>query len=52
LIRQVTGFKTFDKDSYDREDGLIDAAVYAALVALGDGVEQRWSKVVRLHAAE
>jgi hypothetical protein len=47
LIKQVTGFKTFDKDSYKREDDLLDAAVYAALVALGDGVEQRWSRFRR-----
>ena len=37
LVRQVTGFKTFDKDSYKREDDLLDAAVYSVLVgALGE----------------
>ena len=37
LVRQVTGFKTFDKNSYKREDDLLDAAVYSVLVgALGE----------------
>jgi hypothetical protein len=45
LIRQVTGFKTFDKDSYKREDDLLDAAVYSVLVSLGDGTEARWSQL-------
>jgi hypothetical protein len=48
LARQVTGFKCFDKDSYRREDDLLDAAVYSVLVSLGDGVEQRWSKLKRV----
>jgi hypothetical protein len=47
LIWPVTWFKTFDKDSYKREDDLLNAAVYAAVVALGDGVEQRWSRLRR-----
>jgi hypothetical protein len=48
LVRQVTGFKTFDKDSYKREDDLLDAAVYSILVSLGDGTEARWSKLKRI----
>jgi hypothetical protein len=44
LVRQVTGFKTFDKDSYKREDDLLDAAVYSVLVSLGDGTAARWAK--------
>ena len=47
LTRQVTGFRAFDKDAYKREDDLYDAATYAALVALGDGTEQRWSRLAR-----
>jgi hypothetical protein len=42
LVRQVTGFKTFDKDVYKREDDLLDAAVYSILLGLGDGLEARW----------
>jgi hypothetical protein len=47
LVRQVTGFKTFDKDAYKREDDLLDACVYSVLVALGDGLEARWSGLRR-----
>ena len=47
LTRQVTGFRAFDKDAYRREDDLLDAAMYAALVRLGDGTEARWSKLKR-----
>jgi hypothetical protein len=47
LLKQVTGFKTFDKAASKREDDLLDAAVYAVLVGLGDGIEQRWSGLVR-----
>jgi hypothetical protein len=43
LVRQVTGFKTFDKDSYRREDDLLDAAVYSILLSLGDGLKSRWA---------
>jgi hypothetical protein len=32
-LRQVTGFRAFDKDAYKREDDLYDATMYAALVA-------------------
>jgi hypothetical protein len=45
LIRQVTGFKTFDRDAYKREDDLLDACVYSVLLGLGDGTEARWSKL-------
>jgi hypothetical protein len=48
LIRQVTGFKTFDKDSFKREDDLLDACVYSVLVSLGDGREVRWSRLKRV----
>jgi hypothetical protein len=47
LVRQVTGFRAFDKDSHKREDDLFDAAMYAALVSIGDGVAMRWSKLKR-----
>jgi hypothetical protein len=47
LVRQVTGFRAFDKDAYRREDDLFDAAMYAALVSLGDGTEARWSRLKR-----
>jgi hypothetical protein len=47
LVRQVTGFRAFDKDAYKREDDLFDAAMYAVLVSLGDGREARWSKLKR-----
>jgi len=47
LTRQVTGFRAFDKDAYRREDDLFDAAMYAALVSLGDGTEARWSRLRR-----
>jgi hypothetical protein len=52
LVRQVTNFKTFDKDAYKREDDLLDAAVYAALVAFGNGTELMWSQLKRAEAAE
>jgi hypothetical protein len=48
LVRQVTGFRTFDKDSYKREDDLFDAAIYAALVGLGDGLAGLWANLERL----
>jgi hypothetical protein len=47
LVRQVTGFRAFDKDAYRREDDLFDAAMYAALVSLGNGTELRWSRLKR-----
>jgi hypothetical protein len=47
LIRQVTGFKCFDKDSYKREDDLFDAAMYSVLAMLGDGTEMQWSRLKR-----
>jgi hypothetical protein len=47
LVRQVTNFKTFDKDAYKREDDLLDAAVYAMLVSFGSGTEMRWSQLKR-----
>jgi hypothetical protein len=50
LVRQVTGFRAFDKDAYRREDDLFDAAMYAALVSLGDGTEARWSRLKRAPA--
>ena len=52
LVMQVTCFKIFDNDSYKRENYLLDACVYSVLVSLGDGTEARWSKLVRLRAAE
>jgi hypothetical protein len=45
LVRQVTGFRAFDKDSYRREDDLFDAAMYAALVSIGSGIEARWARL-------
>jgi hypothetical protein len=48
LVRQVTGFRAFDKDAYRREDDLLDAAMYSVLVCLGDGTEMRWSRLKRL----
>jgi hypothetical protein len=48
LMRQVTGFRAFDKDAYRREDDLSDAAIYSVLVSLGDGTEMRWSKLKRV----
>jgi hypothetical protein len=48
LTGQVTGFHAFDKDAYRREDDLYDAAMYAALVSLGDGAEARWSRLKRV----
>ena len=48
LIRQVTGFRAFDRDSYRREDDLLDATLYSVLVCLGDGAEARWSKLKRV----
>ena len=50
LVRQVTGFRAFDKDAYRREDDLFDAAMYAVLVSLGDGTEGRWSRLKRAPA--
>jgi hypothetical protein len=50
LVRQVTGFRAFDKDAYRREDDLFDAAMYAVLVSLGDGTEARWSRLKRAPA--
>jgi hypothetical protein len=50
LVRQVTGFRAFDKDAYRREDDLFDAAMYAVLVSLGDGTEARWSRLKRVPA--
>ena len=47
LVRQVSGFRAFDRDAYKREDDLYDAAMYAALVSLGDGTEMRWSRLKR-----
>jgi hypothetical protein len=47
LVRQVTGFTTFDKEAYKREDDLLDAAVYSILVSLDDGTEARWSSLKR-----
>jgi hypothetical protein len=47
LAGQVTGFHAFDRDAYKREDDLFDAAIYAALVSLGDGTEARWSRLKR-----
>jgi hypothetical protein len=47
LVRQVTGFKTFDKEAYKREDDLLDAAVYSILLSLGDGTKMRWSRLTR-----
>jgi hypothetical protein len=52
LIRQMTGFKTFDKEAYKREDDLLDAAVYSVLVSLGDGTEARWLRLKWPMAAE
>jgi hypothetical protein len=48
LVGQLTGFHAFDKDAYRREDDLLDAAMYSALVSLGDGTEARWSKLKRV----
>ena len=48
LVGQVTGFHAFDKQSYKREDDLYDAAMYAALVSLGDGTEARWGQLKRV----
>jgi hypothetical protein len=48
----MTGFKTFDKEAYKREDDLLDAAVYSVLVSLGDGTEARWLRLKRPMAAE
>jgi hypothetical protein len=47
LVRQVTGFRAFDKDAYKREDDLFDAAMYAVLVSLGDGTDACWSGLKR-----
>jgi hypothetical protein len=50
LVRQVTGFRAFDKDAYRREDDLFDATMYAVLASLGDGTEARWSRLRRASA--
>jgi hypothetical protein len=50
LVRQVTGFRAFDKDAYRSEDDLFDAAMYSVLVSLGDGTEARWSRLKRTPA--
>jgi hypothetical protein len=42
LVRQVTGFKAFDREAYKREDDLFDATAYAALVGLGDARDRAW----------
>jgi hypothetical protein len=47
LVRQVTGFKTFDKEAYRREDDAYDAFSYSVLLTLGDGLETRWSRLKR-----
>jgi hypothetical protein len=47
LVLQLTGFKLFDKEASKREDDLLDAALYGVLVGLGDGLEQRWSRLAR-----
>jgi hypothetical protein len=47
LLRQITGFRAFDKDASRREDDLFDAAMYAALTAIGNGTEARWSRLKR-----
>jgi hypothetical protein len=47
LVRQVTGFRAFDKDAYRREDDLFDAVMHAVLVSPGDGTEARWSRLKR-----
>jgi hypothetical protein len=47
LVRQITGFRAFDKDASRREDDLFDAAMYAALTAIGNGTEARWSQLKR-----
>jgi hypothetical protein len=41
LVRQVTGFRAFDKDAYRREDDIFDAKMYAELMSLGDATEAR-----------
>jgi hypothetical protein len=45
LVRQVTGFRAFDKDAYKREDDLLNACMYAALVSRGGVTEMRWSRL-------
>jgi hypothetical protein len=40
LVRQITGFRAFDKDASRREDDLFDAAMYAALTAIGMGLRR------------
>jgi hypothetical protein len=49
LVRQVTGFRAFDKDAYC-EDDLFVATMYAVLVSLDDGTEARWSRLKRAPA--
>jgi hypothetical protein len=48
LIKQVCGFHAYDKEAYRREDDLLDAALYAALISLGDGLEARWERFKRV----
>jgi hypothetical protein len=48
LVKQVTGFKTFDREASRREDDLYDAATYSVLITLGDGNELRWSRIKRV----
>ena len=48
LVRQVTDFKCFDKDSYKREDDLFDAAMYSVLAMIGDGTEAQWTALKRV----
>jgi len=47
LLRQLTGYRLFDRDSFRREDDVYDAATHAALIGLGDGREEMWSKLAR-----
>jgi len=47
LTKQVCGYHAYDKESYRREDDLYDAAIYAVLVSLGDGIEERWNRFKR-----
>jgi hypothetical protein len=47
LLRQITGFRAFDKDASRTEDDFFDAAMYAALTAIGNGTEARWSQLKR-----
>jgi hypothetical protein len=49
LVRQVTGFRAFDKEVY-REDDLFVATMYAVIVSLDDGTVARWSRLKRAPA--